>query len=257
VPSSTSIGSDGRARPDGPGACYSVDEYNRDVIKKQRRRGRTRRTTGRATSSTCARRPGRVFLTYRHKRGDRRRRRARLCGHAALRHRGAGRHHAHAVARGRGGDTRAGRGVRRPAGPVHRRRPPPRGERRRAHDRFKGAPGDNRPGRRARLVPSPWPSRRPDADPPLQPRGEGPRGKTPGQFMDAVRPAIHGRAGGRHAGAQGRLPDVPGRAVGTRSSSARRRPVPADPSRRSTCRCSRTASWRRCWACWTRGRTSA
>jgi hypothetical protein len=68
-------------------------------------------------------------------------------------------------------------GVRVRAGAVHRRWASSRGQRgARASAAGAGGPG------RARALPGGRVSRQPDADPPLQPRGEGPAGQTPEAF---------------------------------------------------------------------------
>ena len=194
----------------GLAACYSVGEYNRDIVKKhektrkEKEDDRTRHIVGLRAQT------GPVFLTYKH-RGPIDALAARVC---------AGRplydfttpddvQHALWTIDTTSAETIVG-GVREAAGRVHRRRAPPGGQRRACARSFR----QRRQRGRARVVPRRRVPRRPDADPALQPAGEGP------QRPRAGRPA-RGRAcevrGARRraglAGEEGRVRDAARRAV--------------------------------------------
>ena len=237
----------GRARADRRRGLLLGGRVRRATSSRStRRRGPTRKTTARATSWRCARRPARCSSPI-----ARRRRSTRVVARVAaqppLYDFTAADGVRHTVWRvPEAGDRGARRGVRGGAGALHRRRPPSRGQRR---ARAPGAAGARAPGEHER-VPGRRLPRRPDADPAVPPRRAGPataarrRRSAP---RCAERFAVSRRRR-RDAGAQGPGGDVPRRRRGTTHRPRRRAGRRWRPTPRSTSSGCRTACSRRCSA---------
>ena len=171
----------------GIAGCFSVDEYENDIIKKHERTRRDKEDDRTRHIVELRAQTGVVFLTYRAvsatstrwQRGHGRR--------AALRLHRRRRRPPHHLARRAASDVGAGGGVRGDSRALHRGRPP---SRRQCRARARGAaeaPVARRRGR-GRHVHRGRVSRQPDADPSVQPHREGSgRAQSPEQFLAALR----------------------------------------------------------------------
>ena len=92
----------------GLAACYSLDEYDRDVIKKHERTRPDKEDDRTRHMLALGAQTGPVFLTYRARAEIDRSRRGGDQGRAAHRFRGGGRRAPHALARGRRRSRQAG-----------------------------------------------------------------------------------------------------------------------------------------------------
>ena len=121
---------DGREQT-GVAGVSSLDEYDRDVIRKHERTRRDKEDDRTRHMLRLSRADGAGLPDLSRPGGDRRDRGRGEARGAALRLHGAGRCRAHALAARPGAESRAARrGLRARAPPLHRRRAPPRGERR-------------------------------------------------------------------------------------------------------------------------------
>ena len=168
---STGCGWAGRSTQTGLAACFSIDEYDRDVIKKHERTRPDKEDDRTRHMLALGAQTGPVFLTYRASadvnaiagRGD--------AGQAAVRLHGTRRRAAHAVARRRRRPRRAGRCFRPDSVAVHRGRSSPRRQRGASAPDAAAAPAlGDAPSR----LSCGGVSRRSGADPAVQPRGERP-----------------------------------------------------------------------------------
>ena len=163
----------------GLAACFSLDEYDRDIIKKHERTRRDKEDDRTRHMLALGAQTGPVFLTYRASAEVDRDRRDGDAGRAALRLHRARRRAAHAVAGRRRRSRRAGRRVRRasrrstsPTAIIARRAPRARAPRCATRGTAGTSLGD---GADASTHAGGGVPARPGADPAVQPRGEGSR----------------------------------------------------------------------------------
>jgi len=187
----------------GLAACYSIDEYGRDIVKKHEKTRRDKEDDRTRHIIALRAQTGPVFLTYRHNRRHRRPCRAGLRGPATL-----------------PGPA--------PDGIVHTvwrptRRPRPNWRRRSARSTRCTSPTATTvppaarglmpisAGAQTRSTPGAWASRfrttRPRSC--VSPGGQGPRRPDAPRVSRRGRHARRGRAGRALGEAQGRMPDVP------------------------------------------------
>ena len=117
----------------GVAACFSVDEYDRDVDQEAREDAAGQGGRSHAPHPRAARADRPRVPDLRARRAVDADRRARHGGAAALRLHGARRHRAHDLARGRRATSALVAAFARDPGALHRRRPSSRGERRARH----------------------------------------------------------------------------------------------------------------------------
>ena len=127
----------------GVAACFSVDEYEHDVIRRHERTRKDKEDDRTRHIIDLRAQTGPVFLVVPGHAGHRCRDRARVGRRAALRIHRRRRDRARDLARERGGGRGPGRGFRRNPAGLHRRRPPPGGQR----DARPGGTPDGLPGR--------------------------------------------------------------------------------------------------------------
>ena len=213
----------------GVAACFSVDEYARDLIKKHEKTRPDKEDDRTRHILALRAQTGPVFLTYRASpEVD-----AVVAGVAAqpplfdFTAADGVRHEVWVRARGRRPGARPG--LRGDPRALHRRWPPSRGQ------RLPHAPGAERRGaRRTRPVPRRRLPRLPDAGAALPPRRARPQRPHAGGLPGRPGRAVHGEPGRRGGpGAQGPDRDVPRRRLVDASISARR-PPPPGPTPSST-----------------------